>query len=417
MKVSNRTKGSVICQQIQQQMEQGNFTRKAFEEGIVLKKQYGEDKVFDLSLGNPILDPPKEFYEELRRLANNPLPGMHRYMVNAGYPETRAEIARYLAEETGLPFTANEIVMSIGAAGGLCVTLRTLLNQGDEVILFAPHFPEYLLYIGNQLGVAKVLPTDSNFNPDLKALEKTITRRTKAVIINSPNNPTGVVYSEDTLQEIGQILQSKESHLGTQIFIVSDEPYRKLIYDGKKCPYLFGFHPRTIMLTSHSKDLSLAGERIGYVAINPECNKNGELGAAITFCNRALGYVNAPALMQRVVGKLQRTSVNVPEYQRKRDFLYTQLIGMGYSVIKPGGAFYLFPKAPGGDDLKFTDELKKSLVLTVPGIAYGTPGYFRIGFCAEDWVLKGCLAGFREAARKYGLGGDNVSSSRTSPGL
>jgi aspartate aminotransferase len=171
------------------------------------------------------------------------------------------------------------------------------------------------------------------------------------------------------------------------------------------------------MVTSHSKDLSLAGERIGYVAIDPECNKNTGLAAAIGFCNRALGYVNAPALMQRVVGKLQRTSVNVPEYQRKRDFLYNQLIGMGYSMVKPRGAFYLFPKAPGGDDIGFTDELKKNLVLTVPGVAFGTPGYFRIGFCAEDWVLKGCLAGFREAARKYGLGGDNVSSSRTSPGL
>jgi aspartate aminotransferase len=403
MKVSNRTKGSVICQQIREQIEQGNFIRKAFEEGIALKKQYGEDKVFDLSLGNPILEAPKEFYEELRRLANNPLPGMHRYMVNAGYPETRAEIAQYLAEETGLPFTANEIVMSVGAGGGLCLTLRALLNQGDEVILFAPYFPEFLLYIANQSGVAKVVPTDSNFNPDLKALEKTITGRTKVAIINSPNNPTGVVYSEDILHKIGQILKSKESHFGTQVFIVSDEPYRKLIYDGKKCPYLFGFHPRTIMVTSHSKDLSLAGERIGYVAVNPECNKNGELGAAIAFCNRALGYVNAPALMQRIVAKLQRTSVNIQEYQRKRDFLYKQLIGMGYSVVKPRGAFYMFPKAPGGDDLEFTGELRKNRVLTVPGVAFGTPGYFRIAFCVEDRVIEGSLAGFREAARKYGL--------------
>ncbi len=395
-------KTSVISQEIQQQIEQGNFIRKAFEEGIALKKQYGEDKVFDLSLGNPILEPPPEFYQQLQKLVNDPLPGMHRYMVNAGYPETRREIAQYLATETGLPFTEKDIVMSIGAGGGITISLRALLSQGDEVIVFAPYFPEFLLYIANQSGVAKVVPTDENFNPNLEALEKTITHRTKVIIINSPNNPTGVVYKENILRQLGQIVQASESRFNTQIFILSDEPYRKLTYDGVKCPYVFSYHPRTIAVTSHSKDLSLAGERIGYVAINPQCNENGELGAAISFCNRALGFVNAPALMQRIVGKLQRVCIDVREYQRKRDFLYRELTGMGYSIVKPEGAFYMFPKSPI-NDIEFTDELRKRLVLTVPGTAFGAPNYFRIAFCVEDRVIEGSLAGFRELARKYNL--------------
>lgn len=399
----DKTKNSVISRAIREQMEQGGFIRKAFEQGLALKKQYGEDKVFDLSLGNPILEPPDEFRKELQRLVNNPVPGMHRYMVNAGYPETRAGIAKYLAEETGLPFTASEIVMCVGAGGGLTLSLKALVNRGDEVIVLAPYFPEYLLYIANNMGVSRVAATDSNFIPDLQSLEKAITRRTKVVIINSPNNPTGAVYSKDVLRSIGQIIQAKESRFGTKIFILSDEPYRKLVYDGKECPYIFSFHPRTIMVTSYSKDLSLPGERIGYVAVNPECNQGGELGVAIAFCNRAGGFVNAPALMQRLVVKLLRTCVDINEYKRKRDLLYKELTGMGYSVVKPDGAFYMFPKAPGGNDLEFTMELTNNFVLTVPGFAFGTPGYFRIAYCVEDRVIEGSLDGFRKTAQKYGL--------------
>ncbi len=402
MKTSNKSRGSAVSREIQRQRELGNYIRQAFEDGLALKKQYGEDKVFGLALGNPILEPPDEFRRELQRLVNNPAPGMHRYMVNAGYPETRDAIAKYLALETGLPFTAGDIIVSAGAGGGITITLRALLSQGDEAIIFAPYFPEYLLYIANQSGVAREVATDSSFTPDFDALEKAITQRTKVIIINSPNNPTGVVYSEDTLDSLGQIVRAKESHFGTQIFILSDEPYRKLIYDGKKCPYLFGFHPRTIAVTSYSKDLSLAGERIGYVAVNPGCNEDADLGEAIAFCNRALGFVNAPALMQRVISKLQGVSISVDEYQRKRDFLYRQLTEMGYTMVKPEGAFYMFPSSPV-DDLQFTGALKKRLVLTVPGVAFGAPGYFRIAFCVEDRVLEGCLTGFAEVAREYGL--------------
>jgi aspartate aminotransferase len=302
---------SAVSRDIRDQIKQGNFIRKAFEEGLALKKQYGEDKVFDLSLGNPLMEPPLEFQQELQKLVNNPIPGMHRYMLNAGYPEVRAEIAEYMASETGLPFTMNEIVMSVGAGGGLNLALKALLNRGEEVILFAPYFPEFLLYIASHWGVARIVPTDGNFAPDLTALEKAITRRTKVIITNSPNNPSGAVYDENIWSNMGKIIRAQESRLGTEIFIVNDEPYRKLIYDGKKCPHVFGFHPRTMTVTSHSKDLSIPGERIGYVAVNPECNEGGDLGTAVGFCNRALGVVNAPALMQRVVSKLQRAHINI----------------------------------------------------------------------------------------------------------
>ncbi len=393
---------SIVSREIHEQMEQGNFIRKAFEDGLVLKKQYGEDKVFDLSLGNPLMEPPPEFHQELQKLINNPVPGMHRYMLNAGYPEVRAEISEYMAAETGLSFTMNEIVMSVGASGGLNLALKALLNLGDEVIIFPPYFPEFLLYITNQSGVARTVLTDNNFMPDLTALEEAITRRTKVIITNSPNNPSGAVYNESTWSNMGEILRAKESQFGSKIFILSDEPYRKLVYDGRKCPYIFKFHPRTISVTSHSKDLSIPGERIGYVAINPECNNDGELGMAVGFCNRALGVVNTSALMQRVVSKLQRVHINTGVYQKKRDFLYEQLTSMGYSVVKPSGAFYMFPQSPV-DDLEFVEELGKQRVLTIPGIAFGTAGYFRIAYCVEDRVLEGSLNGFRAVAQKYGL--------------
>jgi aspartate aminotransferase len=307
-----------------------------------------------------------------------------------------------MAAETGLHFTWNEIIMSVGAGGGLSIALKTLINHGQEVIVFSPYFPEYLLYIAGHWGVTRVVPTDSNFSPDLKAFEKAITRKTKVVLMNSPNNPSGAVYNENTLEQMGKIIREKESRFGTKIFILNDEPYRKIVYDGRKCPYIFGFHPRTISVTSHSKDLSIPGERIGYVAVNPQCNENGELGTAIGFCNRAIGVVNAPALMQKAVSKLQRELINTEIYQKQRDFLYDNLTSMGYSIVKPAGTFYMYPKSPV-DDLEFTDELRNQMVLTVAGIAFGTPGYFRIAFCVEDWVLEGSLNGFKAAANKYGL--------------
>ncbi len=234
-----------------------------FEEGIALKKEYGESNVFDLSLGNPVVEPPDEFRRELRRWVNDPSPGMHRYMPNAGYVEARAAVAAHLSSKTGLPFIPNEIVMTCGAAGAVNVALKTIVEAGDEVIIFAPFFAEYVYYIDNHQAVPRIVSTDSQFLLDLEVLEDNITPKTRAVLVNSPNNPTGVVYSHDILRGVGELLGRKEVEYGREVFLISDDVYRRLVYDGAECPYVFQYHPRTIVTTSHSKDLALPGERIG----------------------------------------------------------------------------------------------------------------------------------------------------------
>lgn len=392
-----------VSKKIKKYMTEGGWIRKMFEEGIALKKKYGERNVFDLSLGNPVVEPPEQFRKELRDWANNPRPGMHRYMPNAGYPETRAAVATHLSSKTGLPFTANEIVMTCGAAGALNTALKAISEPGDEIIIFAPYFSEYIYYADNHQAVAKIVPTDGQFIPDLVALEKSITPKTKAVLVNSPNNPTGVVYSHKTMQDIGKILEKKEKQYGTEIFLVSDDVYRKLVYDGVECPYPFQYHPRTIVTTSHSKDLALPGERIGYIAVNPQYDGREELINGLVFCNRVLGFVNAPALMQHIVQSLQDTSVDIQQYAKKRDFLYNNLTEMGYSIVKPQGAFYIFPKSPIEDDAAFVREMQKHNVLVVPGRGFGAPGYFRISYCVDDWVIEGSLKGFKAAAKEYRL--------------
>jgi len=385
-------------------MEQGSWIRRMFEEGIAMKQRYGAESVFDLSLGNPVMEPPAEFFRELRQLAENPIPGMHGYMENAGYPETRAAVAAQLAHETGLKLSYKDIIMTCGAAGAINVALKTILNVGDEVILFIPWFVDYHNYVENHDGVAKVIPTNEHFMPRLKALEAGIGPRTKAVLINSPNNPTGVVYSESLLHQIGELLSKKEAQYGTEIFIVSDEPYRKIIYDGLQYSSPLNHHRHSIIATSHSKDLSVAGERIGYLALHPDCEEHDELMKGFIFCNRTLGFINAPALMQHVVRRIQQVTVPVAEYQRKRDFLYGHLVNLGYSVVKPQGAFYMFPKCPVADDIAFVRELQiEQRVLTVPGVAFGLPGHFRISYCVDDRTLEGSLAGFQKVAKKFNL--------------
>jgi aspartate aminotransferase len=392
-----------VSDKIRKDMAQGSWIRRMFDEGTVLKQRYGADKVFDLSLGNPIVEPPAEFHKELLNLARNPSPGMHRYMENAGYLDTRAAIAKQLASETGLKFGPGDVVMTCGAAGALNVALKAILNPGEEVILFAPYFVEYVGYIDNHGGAAKILPTDDKFLPRLDVLEAGINKKTKALIINSPNNPTGVVYSDSLLKQMGEVLRRKEAQYGTEIFILSDEPYRKLIYDGLKMPFPVIHHPRSVVIYSHSKDLALPGERIGYAAINPDYEGKEELMNGFIYCNRVLGFVNAPALMQNVIRGLQNVSVSVDDYQKKRDFLYTHLKQMGYSLNKPEGAFYMFPKTPVADDVAFVRELQEYQVLTVPGRGFGTEGYFRLSYCTTDKVLEGSLEGFRKAAKKFGL--------------
>ena len=386
-----------IASKISRLMDQGSWIRRMFEEGIELKRQYGEENVFDLSLGNPIVEPPAEFFEELRRLANDPEPGAHRYMPNAGYGWVRAAVAAQLAEETGLPFGEDHALMACGAGGALNVTLKTLLDPGDEVVAFAPYFVEYLFYADNHGGVCKVVPPDERFLPDMEAFREALGDRTRVVIINSPNNPTGVLYPEETLAEIGEAIRDAEREHGTEIYLVSDEPYRRILFDGLEYPHVFHHHERAIVATSHSKDLALPGERIGYVAIHPRCPDGERLMDGLVFCNRTLGFVNAPALMQRIVARLQDVTVDVADYQRKRDFLYGALTDIGYEVTRPDGAFYMFPRSPVEDDVAFVAELQRRLLLAVPGAGFGLGGHFRISYCVDDATLEGAIPAFRDA--------------------
>ena len=371
-----------------------------FEEGIELRRIHGADKVFDLSLGNPILEPPPEFRTELMRIAQDETLGTHRYMPNNGLPETRAAVAAELSDETGLPFTADDVMMTVGAAGALNVILRSLLDQDDEVVLFAPYFAEYVFYISHQGGQTKVADCDEYFQPDPESLAAAITPRTRAVIINSPNNPTGVIYPAELIAELGEVIRDAENRFGTEIYLVADEPYRKLIYSDSPYAFIYPHHQRSLVATSHSKDLGLAGERIGYIAANPSDPGRSDFMAAASFALRTLGFVNAPAIMQRIVARLQGAQVDVDAYRKKRDFMYSALTRMGYECVEPQGAFYIFPKSPIPDDTEFVRRLQSKLVLTVPGTGFGTPGYFRASYCVDDRTLEGSLPGFEETLRE-----------------
>ncbi len=392
-----------LSEKVKRFVDEGGWIRRMFEAGIALKREYGDDRVFDLSLGNPVVEPPPEFHRELLRLAERPTKGMHRYMPNAGYPETREAVAASLRNETGIPFAAGHIVMTCGAAAALNVVLKAILDPGAEVAVFAPYFVEYGYYIDNHGGVPVVVPTRAGFQPDLEALDGSINERTRGVVINSPNNPSGAVYGEELLRDLGELLTAKGREHGTEIFLISDEPYRRILYDGLAYPQVFPRYDASIAVTSHAKDLALPGERIGHIAVNPGYRGADELVDGLTFCNRILGFVNAPALMQHAIRGIQGASVDVADYQRKRDYLHGRLTELGYSVFKPQGAFYLFPEAPGGDDLAFVDELQTHNVLVVPGRGFGSPGYFRISYCLEDRVLEGSLEGFALAAKAFGL--------------
>jgi aspartate aminotransferase len=392
-----------IATKIKQYMESASWIRDMFEEGIRLKQQYGEDNVFDFSLGNPVLEPPPALHAALRELIEHPLPGMHRYMPNVGYFETRAAVATQLTKETGVAFTAEQIIMCVGAAAGINVVLKTLLDPGDEVLFFAPFFVEYHFYVDHHGGVAKVVPTTANFDLDLEALEAAITPCTKVVLINSPNNPTGVIYPPTTLKALGELLQRKERQFNMKIYLLSDEPYKKLIYGGLTYPEIYPHHPNTISVTSHAKDLALPAERIGYIALHPECADLKDLVSGMSFTTRTLGFVNAPALMQRALVKLQGITVDMGLYERKRNFFCDNLTTMGYQLVKPQGAFYIFPKSPIADDVAFVKALQTKNILTVPGRGFGTPGHFRIAYCVEDNTIEQAMDGFHAVANEFGL--------------
>lgn len=393
-----------ISEKVKKALEGASWVRRMFEQGEELKKLYGEENVFDFSLGNPNLEPPASLKKALKALADQPIAGMHRYMPNNGYIETRRAIAQYIAEESGLPFEEKHVVMTVGAAGGLNVVFKALLDEGDEVIVPSPYFMEFKFYVENSGGRIRLVETHDDFSLNLKEIEKAFGKKTKAVLINSPNNPTGVVYNRESLEELGRLLKEKSRELKRTLYLITDEAYRRIVFDQVKLPIAFQYYPHTIRVTSHSKDLSLPGERIGYVAANPSCEEVEELIAAIVFANRTLGFVNAPALMQRLVAPLQRNSINIKEYEEKRDLFYHSLSSYGYQIIKPEGAFYLFPKAPIEDDVAFVKELQSKRILTVPGTGFGKPGYFRIAYAVERKAIEKSLPGFKEVADKYGMG-------------
>lgn len=394
-----------ISKKVKNALNGASWVRRMFEEGEELKRIYGEENVYDFSLGNPNLEPPESLKKALKELAEHPISGMHRYMPNNGYSETRKAIAEYLKEESDLPFTENHVVMTVGAAGGLNVVLKALLDEGDEVIVPSPYFMEFKFYIENSAGVLHIANTNEDFSLNLENIDWAIHQKTKAVLINTPNNPTGVVYDEESLKNLGRLLERKSREIGKTIYLITDEAYRRIVYDQIKLPIPFKYYPHTLRVTSHSKDLSLPGERIGYIAVHPGCEEIDEMMAAIVFANRTLGFVNAPALMQRLVASLQRNSVNIRDYEEKRDLFYYSLTSYGYQVVKPQGAFYLFPKAPIEDDVAFVKGLQSKRILTVPGRGFGKPGYFRIAYAVEKKIIERSLPGFKEIAEKYGIGG------------
>jgi aspartate aminotransferase len=396
----------MISSRVREQMTRASWIRRMFEEGNRLRALHGPDAVIDLSLGNPEIEPPAAFSEALRAAVaeEGRKAGLHRYMPNAGYPETRAAVAALLGQESGVALTESDVLMATGCAGGLNVVFKSILEPGDEVAILSPFFPEYEFYIDNHGGRPLVIPTRRDFSLDLEAIERALAepgRRVRALVLNSPNNPTGRMYGPDEIGGLARVLRARAPHA----YLVSDEPYRRLVFDGRRYAGILGRYERAIVVGSHSKDLALPGERIGFVALSPEieAGERRDLMAAMTFVTRTLGFVNAPALMQRVVRGLQGVSVAPREYEERRDLICGGLARAGFEFVRPEGAFYVFPRAPEPDDVRFVKRLAERLVLTVPGTGFGTPGHFRISFCMARETLARAIPALEAIGREYGL--------------
>jgi len=388
---------AMISIKMQEQVQSSSVIRAMFEEGKRLAAIHGVENVFDFSLGNPNAKPPEEVKEAIIEiLQTEKSMNIHGYMNNSGYEDVRAAIAKSINDKFSTAFTHNNILMTVGAAGGLNVILKTLLNPKDEVITFAPFFGEYRSYVKNYEGeLIIVSPNTINFQPNLEEFREKITPKTKAVIINSPNNPTGVIYSKETIIKLSEILMEKQKEFGTDIYLVSDEPYRELAYDNAEVPYLSKYFVNTIIGYSFSKSLSLPGERIGYLVIPDQVADYKNIIAAANIANRILGYVNAPSLFQRVVAKCLNAKVDIDTYNRNRELLYKGLSSYGYQCIKPEGAFYMFVKTPIENDVEFCNLAKKKNILIVPGTAFGCPGYVRIAYCVAHNTIEKALPGFK----------------------
>jgi aspartate aminotransferase len=379
-----------ISKAIAEQMERASWIRRMFELGIQLRQEVGPENVFDFTLGNPEVEPPASVTEALRRVVAENRPHGHGYMPNAGYPEVRAKIAHGLAARTGVGFGCGDIVMTSGAAGALNTILKSILDPGDEVILLNPYFPEYRFYVENHGGCVVPVETDDDFQPDIARIAAAITPRTKAIIINSPNNPTGRVYSAATLGALNAIVREP-------VIVISDEPYRSLTYDGVLPPEVPALIERSVVAWSWSKAMAIPGERIGYLAISPLLAEAAQLRNACTFAHRILGYINAPAIWQWVVGQVPDAAVDVGPYQEKRDLLCEALSRIGYDAPRPQGSFYVFPRTPIPDDVAFIDVLRRQGILAVPGTGFGRAGYMRLSLTIPKEEIERSLPGFERA--------------------
>jgi len=379
--------------------------RAMFEDGKKLAAQYGAENVYDFSLGNPNVPAPQSVRDAIVEIATSEdSVYLHGYMSNSGYETVRETVANFLNKEHGTNFGVENILMTVGAAGGLNVILKTLINPGDEVLTFAPYFAEYGNYVINYDGVlVAVSPNTETFQPNLAEFEQKINAKTKAVIVNTPNNPTGVIYSEETIKAIAAILEKKQAELGTSIYLISDEPYRELAFDGIEVPYLTKYYRNTVVCYSWSKSLSLPGERIGYLVLPSEMDDAQEIIDAASIANRVSGFVNAPSLMQLVVARCIEEKTDIAVYDRNREKLYGMLKDLGFECIKPEGAFYMFVKSPVADEKEFVAKAKELRLLLVPGSSFACPGYVRIAYCVAYDTIVRSEASFRELAAFYGL--------------
>lgn len=395
----------MISEKMKPYVKNNSAIRMMFEEGNRLRAKYGADKVFDFSLGNPSVPAPDSVREAIIELVNTTDPTvLHGYMSNAGFEDVRQTIAESLNRRFDTKFSAKNLIMTVGAASGLNVVLKTVLNPGEEVIVFAPYFLEYGAYVRNYDGIlVEVSPDTTTFQPNLAEFEQRITPKTRAVIVNTPHNPTGVVYSEETIKKLSAILEAKQKEFGTVIYLISDEPYRELAYDGVEVPYLTKYYNNTVVGYSYSKSLSLPGERIGYLVIPDEADGSEELISAATIANRTLGCVNAPSLIQKVVAKCVDAKTDLAAYDKNRQALYNGLKECGFECIKPQGAFYLFVKSPVEDEKAFCEAGKKYNILMVPGSSFACPGYVRLAYCVSYETIVNSLPEFKKLAAEYGL--------------
>ena len=395
----------MISEKMKPYVKNNSAIRMMFEEGNRLRAKYGADKVFDFSLGNPSVPAPDSVREAIIELVNTTDPTvLHGYMSNAGFEDVRQTIAESLNRRFDTKFSAKNLIMTVGAASGLNVILKTILNPGEEVIVFAPYFLEYGAYVRNYDGIlVEVSPDTTTFQPNLAEFEQRITPKTRAVIVNTPHNPTGVVYSEETIKKLSANLEAKQKEFGTVIYLISDEPYRELAYDGVEVPYLTKYYNNTVVGYSYSKSLSLPGERIGYLVIPDEADGSEELISAATIANRTLGCVNAPSLIQKVVAKCVDAKTDLAAYDKNRQALYNGLKECGFECIKPQGAFYLFVKSPVEDEKAFCEASKKYNILMVPGSSFACPGYVRLAYCVSYETIVNSLPEFNKLAAEYGL--------------